>query len=62
MYYQKKGGAWVFEEKDGIDKAIAEKIQSLLHNRELLKNAASHMMNGSLENDRIRFLNLIEQI
>jgi len=62
MSYQKKGAAWVLEEKSGVDKLIADKVKVFLQNRELLKKAASCMMNDSMENDRNRFLRLVESV
>lgn len=62
MYYQKKGAAWVFEEKADVDKLIADKVKVFLQDKELLKKAASCMMNDSIENDRSRFLQLIENV
>ena len=62
MYYQKKGAAWVFEEKADVDKLIADKVKMFLQDKELLKKAASCMMNDSIENDRSRFLQLIENV
>lgn len=44
LSYQQKQAAWVFEEKSGIEQLIAKKIREVLMDRELLKNAASHMI------------------
>jgi UDP-N-acetylglucosamine--N-acetylmuramyl-(pentapeptide) pyrophosphoryl-undecaprenol N-acetylglucosamine transferase len=59
-YYEDKGAAWVLEEKDGIAEKLGKLIRRLLQNRELLKNAAAHMINDSADRAADNFIELIK--
>jgi UDP-N-acetylglucosamine--N-acetylmuramyl-(pentapeptide) pyrophosphoryl-undecaprenol N-acetylglucosamine transferase len=60
MHYKNKGAAWVLEEKEEISKELGKIISRVLSNRELLKNAAAHMINDSVGEAADRFVELIE--
>jgi UDP-N-acetylglucosamine--N-acetylmuramyl-(pentapeptide) pyrophosphoryl-undecaprenol N-acetylglucosamine transferase len=62
IYYKNKKAAWVLEEKDGIALELAEIIQKVLQNRELLKSAAYNMMKSSTDRAANDFVKLIEKV
>ncbi|GHU16347.1 UDP-N-acetylglucosamine--N-acetylmuramyl-(pentapeptide) pyrophosphoryl-undecaprenol N-acetylglucosamine transferase [Alphaproteobacteria bacterium] len=61
-YYVRKQAAWMVEEKDGIIEKLSSIISEVLVNRELLKLAASNMINSSMSDSRDSFVKLIESM
>jgi UDP-N-acetylglucosamine--N-acetylmuramyl-(pentapeptide) pyrophosphoryl-undecaprenol N-acetylglucosamine transferase len=59
MYYQNKKAAWVLEEKQNIADELTCLIRQILQNRELLKVAASNMINDSVKGATDNFIKLI---
>lgn len=61
-YYVRRQAAWMVEEKDGIIEKLSSIISEVLADRELLKLAASNMLNSSMSDSRNSFVNLIESV
>jgi UDP-N-acetylglucosamine--N-acetylmuramyl-(pentapeptide) pyrophosphoryl-undecaprenol N-acetylglucosamine transferase len=60
LYYQNKKAAWVLEEKgDKTAGELACVMRQFLQNRELLKSAASNMINDSVDKATDNFIELI---
>lgn len=62
MYYKNKNAAWLIEENKNTEKVLAETIISILNNRELLKTAASNMINKLKDNSTVIFVDFIEKL
>jgi UDP-N-acetylglucosamine--N-acetylmuramyl-(pentapeptide) pyrophosphoryl-undecaprenol N-acetylglucosamine transferase len=62
LSYKNRKAAWVLEEKDGVAVELGQILREILQNRELLKKASFHMMNGSSHRATDRFVELIERI
>jgi UDP-N-acetylglucosamine--N-acetylmuramyl-(pentapeptide) pyrophosphoryl-undecaprenol N-acetylglucosamine transferase len=62
LYYKNKKAAWVLEEKEGIANELGKVLRQILQDRELLKIASFHMINGSMDRAADNFIKQIELI
>jgi len=62
MYYKNKNAAWIVQENKNTEKELSEIIISILNNRELLKTAASNMINELIGNSTDTFVDFIEKL
>jgi UDP-N-acetylglucosamine--N-acetylmuramyl-(pentapeptide) pyrophosphoryl-undecaprenol N-acetylglucosamine transferase len=62
MYYKNKGAAWIVEENATISQELSLIITNILNNRELLKLAASNMINESICGSTDVFVEYIERL
>ncbi|MDR2682213.1 MAG: UDP-N-acetylglucosamine--N-acetylmuramyl-(pentapeptide) pyrophosphoryl-undecaprenol N-acetylglucosamine transferase [Holosporaceae bacterium] len=60
MHYIKNQAAWMLPEENEIEEKLFLIINEILSNRELLKSAASNMMNSSTSDSTQLFVQLIE--
>jgi UDP-N-acetylglucosamine--N-acetylmuramyl-(pentapeptide) pyrophosphoryl-undecaprenol N-acetylglucosamine transferase len=60
--YAKKNAAWLVEEKNDAAEKISSILQKVLDDRELLKSAASNMINRHMANANDLFVEILEDI
>jgi UDP-N-acetylglucosamine--N-acetylmuramyl-(pentapeptide) pyrophosphoryl-undecaprenol N-acetylglucosamine transferase len=59
MYYGNKKAAWMLQEEENTPEELGRLLRQILRNRELLKSASFHMMNGSVCRAAEAFMRLI---
>ena len=61
MCYRHKKAAWIVEEDENIEKELSKIIINLLNHRELLKEAASNMINKLGDKSTEIFADFVEK-